>query len=355
MALSHLLTAGLIMSLSWIACTEATKKTAQAKKPEMTILFKVPFGESPGQFHFEPSPLGPELDAYPRDFVRDSGGNFIFLEPAPAARLTKYSPSGKFLWAFPLSDRLPDSMAEREVSPHQVFTFGDGSAVLVSAMAHAARIETYVAYFDAAGSLKRLVPLQGFDAKYFEEGGTSELDGAGYLLAMRPGGTTEVYAHDGRRQHTIDRLVSYVDPTGLLFTATEPVGILNRDGSAGEQITFKGGEAPEMIGGGNGHGLVWAVQHAEEQSQNGRLIDPWSLEVFRFSALPPSADFVRTIELPPSEFQALDPAQSMIRREQVYGPKIIMDDHGAVYVMGRSERECWIVKIAQPPEQSDLL
>ena len=77
MALSRRVTALLVTWLNWTVW--AAESPPQAKKPKMTILFEVPFRESPGQFYFEPSPLGSVLDSYPREFARDSAANFLFL------------------------------------------------------------------------------------------------------------------------------------------------------------------------------------------------------------------------------------------------------------------------------------
>jgi hypothetical protein len=344
MALSRRVTALLVTWLNWTVW--AAESPPQAKKPKMTILFEVPFGESPGQFYFEPSPLGSVLDAYPREFALDSAGNFLFLEPTPAARLTKYTGAGKFAWAFPLADRLPESITASEISPHQLFVTKNGAAVLMSAKgAGGLLLRAYLAYFDAAGSFTRLVPLQGFDPKYFEEGGVSEIDGAGYLLAMRPAGTTEVYAPDGTRSQTINEQASYVDPAGLLFTVTQPIEILKREGGTRKELFVVGAESPKSIEGGNGHGLVWTVRQGEKETKNGRLSYRWSLDLFSFLPSGPSVTFLKTIDLPASEFLALDPGEAILQREKIYGPKIILDEHGFAYMMGRSEQKCWIVKI----------
>lgn len=310
----------------------------------MTVLFEVRFGDSAGQFYFEPSPLGAESDAYPSDFVRDARGDFVFLEPLPAARLTKYSAAGKLLWAFPLTGRLPEPMGESEISPQQVFATDTGVAVMFSAaQAGGSPVRAYLAHFDAAGNLTRVVPLDDFDPQSFHEGGESSMDGVGRLIVMRSGGSTEIYTPAGKREHTIDYLVSYVDSAGLMFTVTEPIQVTAASGGPVRELTFEDGESPEKIDGGNGHGLVWTVRRGEKRIEGDRLIAPWHLKIYWLIRSALSAGFVRRLELPPSVFGVL--GSDSLRREEIYGPKIVMDEHGSVYLLGRSEQKCWMVKV----------
>lgn len=310
----------------------------------MQKLFTIPYGDGAGRLHYRPNPMGVDIDLFPGKFIRDRGGNFVFLELAPYSRVCRFAPSGELLGEFAVAALLPDSVARVDVKPREIFATGDGKlSILVTASAGDSS-DTYLLFADAGGPLQDLVLLHDFDIALFDAG-SSALDSGGYLWALHAGGPTRVFSPEGALFAEFDLEGSFVDPSGLMYTLTEPIRLCERKGRVVKEFRVEGtATPPDFIDGGHRR-TVFHVRRAEDVLDDHRWHMPKSLDLYRADKAAGLLTFLRSVELPDTILTQPNLGIDILYRTEVWGPRVLLEEDGSLYLLGRSEESCWMARI----------
>jgi hypothetical protein len=313
-------------------------------------MFRIAWGEGAGKFRYEESEVGFEADVYPRKYVRDQQGNFYFLEPDPPARLSKFSGEGRLLYSVELTKFLPLLTSADVVAAQELYEQSDGtvSVLLRAYLKIERREEIYLAYFDSVGKLRKLVPFPHFQLKSFRTHSASFLDKEGYLWALREGGACDVYAPTGELDRTLAISGSFVDTDGHLYCGFNPAKLYSRLGKLFGQLHYEGpasSEEPEELDGESGTGYVFSWRHLDETQQGDLYTVPRVLDFYRPDINRGKLIYSGTISLPPSKYRVPDPRSDYVERTELYENRIIFDEAGNVYFLGRSPHQCWMEKV----------
>jgi hypothetical protein len=318
------------------------------KSAPPTVLFRIPWGDGPGKFHYQESEMGFELDTYPRKFVRDSQGNFYFLEPGPPARLSKFTGDGHPLYVLDLVKLFPAATSKDVIMPQEIFLrTGDHIAAFIRIYLRAEkREEVYLATFDPTGHKEKLVRYANFRTKPFMPDDSSVLDKDGYLWALCDGKETDVYGPAGDLLRTIPVHASYVDTEGLLFSDSfNSVKIFDRNGGLVGKIPTEGGPgSTDGVDGIMPTGAFYSWRHGDSQTRQGVTTNPRFLDFYR-SDPQGKMVFLSTVILRPSRFRQPNPHSDYVERTALYEDRLVFDDAGNMYFLGRSPKDCWIEKV----------
>jgi hypothetical protein len=104
-------------------------------------------------------------------------------------------------------------------------------------------------------------------------------------------------------------------------------------------------EEPEEIDGESGTGYLFSWRHLEATQQGDLYTSPRVLDFYHPDINGGRLVFSGTISLPPSRYRLRDPRSVYVERTELYEDRLIFDEAGNVYFLGRSSQECWMEKV----------
>jgi hypothetical protein len=237
------------------------------------------------------------------------------------------------------------------VTPQELFMRPDGdvAALLRVYLRVEKREEMYLAYFDPAGTLKKIVQFPHFNFAKFQPDNDSFLDKDGYLWALNGGKVSDVYGPAGDLVQSLPHHGSYVDPNGHLYVSGKnPLTRYGRMGEKAGEFFYAGHSRsyePGYIQGVNGAGFLYSWRQVDEIRKGKIIILPRILEFYRPDVEHGKLEYVGAATLPPSRYRNPDPRSDYVERTELYEDRLIFDDAGNVYFLGRSPKECWIERV----------
>jgi hypothetical protein len=313
-------------------------------------MFRIEWGDGPGKFRYRESELGFEADTFPRKYVRDRQGNFYFLEPGPPAHLSKFSSDGRLVNLLDLPKVFASLTPRDVITPQELFVQPDDNiaALLRVYLNVEKREEIYLVYFNQTGAMKNIVQFPHFKFASFNPDNDSFLDKDGYLWALKDGGVCDVYGPTGDLVKSLTLSGSYVDSDGHLYSGFNPLKLYGRMGEDAGKLLYDGhlnsGE-PEEINGANSTGFLFSWKHAEKIRQSEFTLLPRILEFYRADSRHGKIEYVGAAALPPNKYRTPSPRAGYIERTEIYENRLVFDEWGNVYFLGRSPKECWIEKV----------
>jgi hypothetical protein len=316
----------------------------------MNMMFRIEWGDGPGKFRYQESEMGFESDTFPRKYVRDRQGNFYFLEPGPPARLSKFSSDGRLVNLLDLAKIFPALTPNDVITPQELFLQLDGNiaALLRIYLNVEKRKEIYLAYFNPAGTLKSIVQFPQFKFGKFHLDNASFLDKDGYLWVLNDGGVCDIYAPTGELLRSLPRGGSYVGRDGNLYSGFNPLKLYGRGGVRADEMLYEGHPLPgdpEEIDGENSTGFLFSWRHLDKICQGGFTLIPRTLDFYRPDTRHGKLEHVGAATLPPSKYRIPNARSDSVERTELYENRLVFDDAGNVYFLGRSPKECWIERV----------
>jgi len=324
--------------------------SGSVKSTGMNMMFRIEWGDGPGKFRYQESEMGFESDTFPRKYVRDRQGNFYFLEPGPPARLSKFSSDGRLVNLLDLAKIFPALTPNDVITPQELFLQLDGNiaALLRVYLNVEERKEIYLAYFNPAGTLKTIVQFPHFKLGSFHLDNASFLDKDGHLWVLNDGGVCDVYGPTGELVQSFPPAGSFVDRDGRLYFGFNPLKLYGRGVEKAEQILYEGHSVPgepEEIDGANSTGFLYSWRHLDKIRQGEVTAIPRTLNFYRLIMRHGKFEYVGEATLPPSKYRHPNPRSDYVERTELYENRLVFDDAGNVYFLGRSPKECWIERV----------
>ena len=315
-----------------------------------TRMFRIEWGEGPGQFHYQESELGFEGDTFPRKFVRDHDGDFYFLEPGPPARFSKFSSDGHLMNLLELPKVFASLTPRDVITPQELFLRPDGNiaALLRVYLNVEKREEIYLVYFNPTGTQKNLVQFPHFKFASFNSDNDSFLDKDGYLWVLKDGGVCDVYGPTGELLRSLKLSGSFVDSDGHLYSGFSPLKLFGRMGENARELGYEGhsvSEEPDSLQGANGTDLLFSWKHVDKVRQGDLTMSPRILDLYRPVSRYRKLEYIGEATLPPSKSRRSNPRSDYSERTEIYENRLVFDEAGNIYFMGRSPKECWIEKV----------